>query len=56
MNEWIIKFFLCGLMIFKFLTVGLSITAYKGICLHTFELCDYNQVLCTNEHTAKQVY
>ena len=40
-------------MIFKILTVGLSITAQDGICLYTFVLCDYNQVLCPNLHTAK---
>ena len=56
-NKRIIKFFLSGLVIFKIFTVGLSITAYQVICLHTFVLCDYNQVyqvLCPNTHTAKQ--
>ena len=45
-----------GLMVFKILTVGLSIKAYEDICLHTFVLCGYNQVLCPNVHTAKQVH
>ena len=43
-------------MIFKILTVGLSTTAYKDIVLHTFVLCDYNQVLYSNVHTTKQVH
>ena len=43
-------------MIFKILTVGLSITAYECICFLTFALYDYNQVLCPNIHTAKQVH
>ena len=34
MNKRIRKFFLCGLMIFKVLTVGFSITAKQGVCLH----------------------
>ena len=63
MHKRIIKFFYCGLMIFKILTVGLPITAYDGICLHSFALCNYNQVrmfiyvnICPNVHTAKQMH
>ena len=43
-------------MIVKILTVGLLPTAYKDNCLHTFVLCDHNQVLYPNVHTAKQVH
>ena len=56
MNKRITEFLLCKLMIFKILTVGLSVPTYEGICLHTFVLCDYNQVLCPNVHTSKQVH
>ena len=56
MNKRIIKLFLYGLMIFKILTVGLSVIADKGICLHAFVLCDYNQILCPNVHTVKQLH
>ena len=49
-DKRIIKFFLCGLMIFKILTVGLSIAVYEGICFYTFVLCDFSQVLCPNVH------
>ena len=39
MIKQIIKCFLSGLMIFKILTVGLSVTtAYEGVCLHIFNL------------------
>ena len=56
MNEQIIKFFLGELMIFKISLVGLSITTYEGICLHTVVLRDSNQVLRPCVDTVKQVH